>query len=265
MAEAWTGSSSAGIATPLSFEELYEVTAIARRTSTIVELWLRPLGGALAYLPGEYVLVEDAEHKLPPRSYSVANAPRPDGLISLLVTRVRGGETSTWVHERLRVGETVSISGPYGTFVDDPTSTRPALFLAAGSGLAPIRSLIDAALSSGAHRSLTLIFSARTEADVIDRARFERWQAQQPKFRFIRTLTRAAGRPPRGRIPAVLPRLYPELSAHDLFIAGAPGFVLASAAAADALGAPRERVHTEVFFAEPQPWSGAPPAAAEKG
>lgn len=128
--------------------------------------------------------------------------------------------------------------------------------MAAGSGLAPIRALIEGALSSGARRSLTLIFSARTEADVIDSARLERWQAEQPQFRFIRTLTSGAGPPPRGRIPALLPTLYTALSDHDLFIAGAPGFVLACAAAGDALGARRERVHTEVFFVEPQPWTG---------
>ena len=146
-----------------------------------------------------------------------------------------------------------------------PTSTAPALFLAAGSGLAPIRALLEAALASRIRRELTLIFSARTEDDVIDRERFEQWQAQQKRFRFIRTVTRGAGPPPRGRIPAVLPQLYADLSDHDVFVAGAPGFVLACAAAADALGARRERVYTEVFFAEPLPWSGAPPTAAEKG
>jgi CDP-4-dehydro-6-deoxyglucose reductase, E3 len=204
------------------------------------------------------VLLEDDRHEVPPRSFSIANAPRSDGLISLLVTRVRDGETSLWVHDRLRVGQTVGLSGPYGTFVDDPTLSSPALFLAAGSGLAPIRALIEAALTSGDRRELTLIFSARTEADVIDRERFERWEAQHERFRFIRTLTRGAGRPPRGRIPALLARLYAELSDRDVFIAGAPGFVLACAAAADALGARRERVHTEVFFVEPQPWTGEP-------
>jgi CDP-4-dehydro-6-deoxyglucose reductase, E3 len=253
MAERWTDLSAAAIAAPMSFEEPYEVIGIERRTATIAELWLRPLDGVLEYLPGEYVLLEDGDRLVPPRSFSIANAARSDGLISLLVTRVPGGHTSTWVHERLRVGETVSVSGPYGTFVDDPTSARPALFLAAGSGLAPIRALIEDALSRGAQRSLTLIFSTRTEADVIDRARLERWQAQQPRFRFLRTLTRGAGPPPVGRIPALLPSLYTDLSEHDLFIAGAPGFVLACAAAADALGARRERVHTEVFFVEPQP------------
>jgi CDP-4-dehydro-6-deoxyglucose reductase len=249
------------IPTPTSFEEPYEVRRLERRTPTIVELELHPLGDLLEYLPGEYVLLEDNRHELPPRSYSVANAPRPDGTISLLVTRVSDGETSRWVHERLRVGETVRITGPYGTFVDDPAASGRlgrVLYLAAGSGLAPIRALLEAEVETGTRRSLTLIFSARTEADVIDRARFEGWQARQPRFRFIRTLTRGAGPPPRGRIPTLLGTLYADLSDHDLFIAGAPGFVMACAAASDGLGARRERVHTEVFFVEPQPWTCEP-------
>jgi CDP-4-dehydro-6-deoxyglucose reductase, E3 len=249
---------TATIPAPTSFEEPYEVTRLERKTPTIVELELRPQAEILEYLPGEYVLLEDHLHHVPPRSYSLAKAPRRDGTISLLVTRVADGETSRWVHERLRVGDTVRLSGPYGTFVDHPGSTGQALYLAAGSGLAPIRALLEAELDSRARSSMMLIFSARTEADVIDRARFERWQLEQPQFRFIRTLTRGPGPPPRGRIPALLPALHADLSDHDVFIAGAPGFVLACAAAADALGARRERVHTEVFFVEPQPWTREP-------
>lgn len=237
---------------PMSFEEPYRVLGIERRTPTIVEVLLWPVAGTLEYLPGEYVLLEDRDHNVLPRSYSIANAPRSDGLISILVTRVPGGQTSTWVHDCLRVGHVVSISGPYGSFVDDPTATAPALFLAAGSGLAPIRSLIEAALSASTRPSWTLIFSTRTEADVIDRDHFEAWQAQHPQFCFIRTLTRGVGPPPHGRIPDLLSALYGELSPHDIFIAGAPGFVLACAAAVDALGARGGHVYTEVFFVEPQ-------------
>jgi CDP-4-dehydro-6-deoxyglucose reductase, E3 len=91
---------------------------------------------------------------------------------------------------------------------------------------------------------------------VIGRDRFATWEAHHASFRFIRTLTRGAGPPPRGRVPALLPRLYADLADHDVFIAGAPGFVLACATATDALGARRERVHREVFFVEAQPWTG---------
>lgn len=254
----------AAIPAPASFEEPYEVVGIEHPTATIAELWLRPLASVLEYLPGEYVLLADDRDEVPPRSFSVANAPRSDGLISLLVTRVSDGETSRWVHDRLRLGQTVSISGPYGTFVDDPAATAPVLFLAAGSGLAPIRALVEAALARSSRRELTLVFSARTDADVIDRERFQQRQSEHERFRFIRTLTRGAGPHARGRIPALLPRLYADLSGHDVFVAGAPGFVRACATAAEALGARREHVHTEVFFVEPQPWTGEPAQVGQR-
>jgi len=142
----------------------------------------------------------------------------------------------------------VTITGPYGTFVADPSSTAPCLYLAAGSGLAPIRALAEAALETIRRRPLILVFSARTEAEVLDRDRFLSWQAMHPHFRFIPTLTRGTGPGPHGRIPDVLPDLCPDLGGHEVFVAGAPGFILACASVAEALGAARERVHTEPFF-----------------
>jgi CDP-4-dehydro-6-deoxyglucose reductase, E3 len=256
--------SVAVVPAPERFEEPYRVAGLARRTRTIAELSLQPLGAALDYLPGQYVLLEDRDHAVAPRSYSIANAQRPDGRLTLLVTAVPGGQLSTWVHERLRIGDEVSVSGPYGAFVDDPAATAPCLYLAGGSGLAPNRALIEAALGDGNRPSLTLVVSARTEADVIDRDRFAAWHERDPRFRFVRTLTRAGGgAPPHGRIPLVLATVCDGLGDHDVFIAGAPGFVAACAAAAEQLGADRARIHTEVFFVEPQPWSGEAPQAGE--
>jgi CDP-4-dehydro-6-deoxyglucose reductase len=238
--------------TRIGREARYRVVSIERLTPTIVELWLWPLDDPLEYLPGVYVLIEHPGGELPPRSYSIANAQRSDQLLSMLVTRVPGGQVSNWIHDRLRVDDELILSGPYGSFLDDPAATAPALFLAAGSGLAPIRSLIEAGLSTGARRSLTRIFSARTEAEVLDRERLAGLAARHPQFRFIRTLTRGPGPPPRGRIPALLLSRQERLVGHDVFIAGAPAFVLACTAAAEVLGAGRARVHTEIFIAEPQ-------------
>jgi len=239
----------------------YRALAVARRTPTIVELELTPLERALVHRPGQYVLLEDAAGAVAPRSYSIANAPRPDGRISLLVTRVAGGQASTWVHDGLAAEEPVRVSGPYGAFVDETAGAAPAVFLAAGSGLAPIRALLEAERASPRRRALTLVFSARTHRDLIDADRFAAWQQRDPRFRFLRTLTREAGPPPTGRIPGTLPGLVGRLEDHDVFIAGASGFVTACARAAEALGAPRARIHTEVFYAEPEPWSGAAPQA----
>ena len=235
----------------------YRVAALARVTPSIVALSLEPLDDRLVFSPGQYVMLQDTSGCLPPRAYSVANAPRPDGAVSLLVGRARGGAASTWVHEALHAGEVVHLTGPFGSFVDDPAATAPGLYLAAGTGLAPIRSLVEAALEGGRRASLTLVFSARTEADVIDGARFTRRQAREPRFRFIRTLTGAPGPPPLGRVPELLPSLGALPAQADVFVAGAPGFVTACSRALTELGARRVAIRTEVFYDEPRPWSGS--------
>jgi ferredoxin-NADP reductase len=128
--------------------------------------------------------------------------------------------------------------------------------------LAPIRAVLESALARRRRTALTLVFSARDESHVIDGERFARWQRREPRFRFIRTRTREAGRPPCGRIPATLGGLVGELDGHDVFVAGPSGFVTTCAAAAEALGAARAHLHTEVFYDEPRSWTGAAPPAA---
>jgi CDP-4-dehydro-6-deoxyglucose reductase len=198
---------------------------------------------------------------VPVRSYSIANAPRASGHLTVLVTRVAGGETSGWLHDRLRPGDGVLVSGPYGTFVAGEAD-RPVLGLAGGSGLAPIRALAEEAVlrlagGTGPRPPFTVLFSARTQADVMDAELFAGWSRRHPGLTFVRTLTREDGDPPRGHLPEVLGSLFPSLSGHAVYIAGGPGFVSACARAARALGAPASRVHTEEFFAEPQPWTAS--------
>jgi CDP-4-dehydro-6-deoxyglucose reductase, E3 len=157
------------------------------RTPRIIELRLAPLDRPLAHLPGQYVLLADADSRIAPRSYSVANPPRADGQIRLLVTEVAGGETSSWAHH-LRPAETVLLSGPYGAFLDDPSFRGPVLHMAAGSGLAPILAITESELRRPGRESITLLFSARTPADVYMLGRFALWERVHPGFSFGRTL-----------------------------------------------------------------------------
>src|SRR5574340_54724 len=128
---------------------LFVVTDKRPIAARIIELHLRPVGKPIRYWPGQYVTVGDPRAGVPQRAYSIANSPRPDGELALHVARADGGVTSAWVHERLQVGESVKIDGPYGTFIGDPAVDTPVLCLAAGTGLAPILSLAEAALRRG--------------------------------------------------------------------------------------------------------------------
>lgn len=237
----------------------YRVRSTRVVTPVIRELHLAPDDRVLTYKPGQYVQLSDRQAQLPPRAYSVANAPRADGTISLLVTRVASGPTSSWVHEQLHAESPVMLSGPYGTFVPDPDQSGPVLLLAAGSGLAPARALAEALLDAARSRPVTLFFSARTGADLIDDVQWTDWAHTRNDFHYIRTLTRDATAPLHQRIPDLLSTAVGDLTGWEVFVSGPPGFVTGAAAAAERLGAERAAVHTEEFFTEPQPWTSIPP------
>ncbi len=221
----------------------------------VLELRLRPLGRPLRFWPGQYVMLGDAAGEVPARAYSIANAPQQDGELTLQVSRLDGGATSRWVHESLQPGDRLRLAGPYGTFIGDPSVETPVLCLAAGSVLAPILSLTATALRRAFRHPVTLLFSARTEADVYDRGLLAYWQIRHRNLRFQYTLTREAGTGLTGRIPDILPGLFPDLSGHSVFIAGGTGFVESCLATVRSLGASDELLHTEGFFEQQQPES----------
>lgn len=225
------------------------------RTPRITEFVLRPLGEVMRFWPGQYVQLGDESKGVPLRAYSIANAPRPDGEIRLQVTRVDdampGGRTSRWLHDEIQPGDTIRLSGPHGTFIGDPSVDTPVLCLAAGSGLAPILSLTEAALRRGFAQPVTLMFSAREAADLYDRGLLRYWEARFPNFRYLPTTTRDnASGVSRGRITTLLSQHFPDLRNHSVFIAGTTGFVDDCVAAAKALGAQPALIHTEGFFTQ---------------
>jgi CDP-4-dehydro-6-deoxyglucose reductase len=112
-------------------------------------------------------------------------------------------------------------------------------------------SLTEAALRRGYKQPVTLMFSAREAADLYDVGLMRYWQVRYPNFRYLPTLTRGQQEGLlQGRIPAILGQHFPDLSGHSVFVAGTTGFVDDCVAAAKALGAKPELIHTEGFFAQ---------------
>lgn len=117
-------------------------------------------------LAGQY-----AELKIPaialPRSYSFARPPQCEnpGEVSFFIRHVPGGEFTDWLFARSRVGETLALSGPYGNFYQRD-GDGPMICVAGGSGLAPIRALIEAGARTACARDLHVYFGARSQADL---------------------------------------------------------------------------------------------------
>jgi ferredoxin-NADP reductase len=157
-------------------------------------------GSAVAHVAGQYVdLIVPTARGLPyKRSYSIASAPdaaRPSRF-EIAVTRVEGGPTSQALHA-MAPGAVVELEGPTGAFVRRAADRQhPALFVAAGTGLAPLRAMLAEEVRALEGPPLVLLFGCRTPGDVLWGEEIAGWQRDCPRLRVHTTLSRA---PPEWR------------------------------------------------------------------
>jgi NAD(P)H-flavin reductase len=144
------------------------------------------------------------------RAYSIASAAGRQSSIDLIFNLVPNGPGSSYLYGR-QIGDVVEFSGPSGTFVLAPPADRELLFVATGTGIAPFRSMIPAALERG--QRATLFWGVRSERDLYLQDEWTRLAARYAGFTFTTTLSQpspqwegASGRVQRlieGRITSV--------------------------------------------------------------
>jgi CDP-4-dehydro-6-deoxyglucose reductase, E3 len=233
-----------------------EVVVVERRTLApdVVGVWLQPLDGdRLNWLPGQYldVILEDGKH----RPFSIASGPRADGRIELHVRHVPGGGFTSWVYESLRVGDRLTIEAPLGTFVPREDSERPMLFMAGGTGFAPVKAIVEHFIALGTRRPMYVYWGARNAADLylIDLAR--RWTTEMPTITFVPVLSdpeaaKSSGLR-EGLIHEALLEDHPDLSGFDLYMSGPPAMVSAGRQMFIDANLPEERLYFDSFDVAP--------------
>jgi NAD(P)H-flavin reductase/hemoglobin-like flavoprotein len=160
-----------------------EIVQHDRRGPDLAVLTIRP-DQPLPYLPGQYVSVQVARWPRIWRSFSIANAPRADGLIDLHVRAVPGGMVSTALVQYARAGDSLLLGPAEGTMtIPAGGPERDLLCIAGGTGLAPVKALIEgviAARGQGPQRRITLFAGARNGDDLYDLADLARLEAMYP-------------------------------------------------------------------------------------
>jgi len=145
-------------------------------------------GSPLAFLPGQSVRVEqELDGKVVALVYSIASPPRADNCFELCVKPGRKGSPADRLCS-IRVGAELRISRPQGSFVVQQRS-RASLFLAAGTGIAPIRSMIHSLAGTGRHE-FCLIFGARSVESLFFHSEFIDLASRNADFRYVPVLSR---------------------------------------------------------------------------
>ncbi|MFG2307779.1 globin domain-containing protein [Streptomyces sp. NPDC048566] len=234
-----------------------DVVARTRHGDDVAVLTLRPRQ-RLTHTAGQYVGVNVPRLHGIWRPYSLANAPRPDRTLDLHVSRVEGGVLSTALVRQTRVGDVLRLGAPGGRLALRTPADRPLTLIAAGTGWAPVKALLEQL--EPAHEA-RLFLVARDIAHLYDQGSVDRLSARLPRLT-VTPITPAPGRPRTQATERLLTALGNRAGweRHDVYLAGPPGLVETVAGTLPALGTPAGRIFHDLL---PPAGGSRPLGAAE--
>ena len=187
-----------------------------------------PTNERLQFLAGQYIDILLKEQK--PRSFSLANAPHNDEFLELHIRNIAGGAFTQYAFGSMKERDILRFRGPLGTFFLREDSDKPIVFVASGTGFAPIKAIIEHALYIGVKRPMHFYWGARKLVDLymLDKAR--QWESSGIKFTPVlsEALPEDAWQGRTGFVHQAVLDDYPDLSAYEVYTCGAPVVVEAA-------------------------------------
>jgi CDP-4-dehydro-6-deoxyglucose reductase, E3 len=183
-----------------------------------------PANERLQFLAGQYIdfLLKGGER----RSFSMANAPHSDDLVELHVRQVAGGSFTEHVFGKMKERDILRMEGPLGSFFLREDSPKPIVFVASGTGFAPIKSILETAFYKKIQRPMVLYWGARRPKDLYLDPLPQKWALEHPNFRYVPVISEArpedswSGRS--GFVHRAVMEDFPDLSAHQVYACGVP-------------------------------------------
>jgi len=203
----------------------------------------------MQFLAGQYIdfLLKDGKH----RSFSIANAPHNDECIELHIRHVTEGKFTTEVFANMKVKEMFRIEGPHGNFYIREKTKKPIIFMAGGTGFAPIKGMIEHALEIKLERPMHIYWGAHAAEDLYMDDVVKKFTKLNPLIKYTPVLSASKeqdhwqGRT--GWVHEAILKDYPDLSGHEVYAAGPPAMVHAAKDTFEAAGLTQENYFSDAF------------------
>ncbi|WP_269498337.1 CDP-6-deoxy-delta-3,4-glucoseen reductase [Castellaniella sp. S9] len=234
------------------------VLALQPLADDVMEITLQlPSAEAYRYNPGQYLefILKDGRR----RAYSMAAPSSQDHTVRLHVRHMPGGAFTSQVfgaaEPALKARDILRIEGPLGSFFLREDTDKPVVFLASGTGFAPIKAIVEHMIATGVRRPATLYWGGRRPADLYMDALAREWRERLPGFRYVPVVSEArpadgwTGR--EGLVHRAVMADLPDLSGHQVYACGAPAMV--EAARRDfvqSCGLPGDEFYADAFTSE---------------
>ncbi len=235
----------------------FEATVSALRDLTHdikeVRLALKAPEG-ITFRAGQYIQFEVPDYELTDepvyRAYSMASSPADPGEIELEIRYVPNGICTTYVHQHLTSGAAITVNGPYGDFYLRD-SERDIIFIAGGSGMAPIKAILHEMERTGNPRRARYFFGARSMRDLFLVDEMKALEKTLPDFSFIPGLSEPAAdddwHGETGLITEVVGRHTENAAEAEAYLCGSPLMIDACVAVLKEKGMPEERIYFDKF------------------
>lgn len=226
------------------------VEKIEKPAADVAVLYLKlPAAERLQFLAGQYIdiLMKDGKR----RSYSMANAPHDDTHLQLHIRKSPNGAFSRYVFDEMKERAILRLEGPMGTFFLREESDKPIIFMAGGTGFAPVKSIIEHALMKNLGRQMVLYWGVRSAADLYMPELPSRWQKENPNFTFIPVVSDPLpeenwqGRT--GFVHEAIAADFADLSGYCVYACGGPAMIEAGQKAFFAQGLPEAEFYCDSF------------------
>jgi CDP-4-dehydro-6-deoxyglucose reductase len=204
------------------------VEKLDKRADDVMVMKIKlPANERLQFFAGQYIDFQLKGGKS--RSYSLANPPHDDALLELHVRHVPGGLFTDQVFSTLKERDILRLKGPFGSFFIREDSDKPMIFIAGGTGFAPIKGMLEHAFAEHTEREMVLYWGVRSLKDLYMATLPQQWQAERPNFSFIPVLSnpqpgdRWQGRT--GLVHEAVLADFADLSGYQVYACGAPVMV----------------------------------------
>ncbi|MEJ8658402.1 MULTISPECIES: globin domain-containing protein [Streptomyces] len=211
-----------------------EVVSHDLRTPDIAVVTVRP-DQPYPFLAGQYTSLETPWWPRIWRHYSFAGAPRSDGLLSFHVKAVPAGWVSNALVHHARPGDVLRLGPPAGSMVVDHTTDNGLLCLGGGTGIAPIKALVEDVAEHGERRPVEVFYGARSNHDLYDIDTMLRLQQSHPWLQ-VRPVVDG-----RAQLPDAV-REYGPWNEYDAYLSGPVGMIRSGVDALRGVGIPFERI-----------------------
>jgi len=235
------------------------VDNIVRPNDQVLIARLKPKNKAIdpfcQFMPGQYLEILIPNKRWMSRAYSIGNAPLEDGSVEIQIRRVDEGRFSTWAFTRMQRGDHLLARGPLGNFTIKSGPETPLIFVAGGTGFAPIKSMIEQELKISPSKLMILFWGSQSYSGFYELDIIESWCRTDPNFSCIlatkniseNDLISGGCTIINKSLVDVIEESKIDSTGYDIYIAGPPSMIPSLIKKLVRKGTPLERIYVDSF------------------